>query len=51
MKSSLGIAGQAFKSGQICDDMSKLIPEETEKSKLKVDKEITKVVAVPVLDR
>jgi len=41
MKSILGIAGQAFKTGQICDDMSKLIPEETDKSKLKVDKEIS----------
>jgi len=31
--------------------MSKIIPEETEKAKLKIDKEITKVVSVPVLDR
>ena len=31
--------------------MSKVIPEETDKQKLKLDKEITKICAVPVLDR
>jgi len=31
--------------------MSKIIPEEQDKAKLKIDKDITKLVAVPVLDR
>lgn len=51
MKSSLGVAGQAFKSGQICDDLSKLIAEEKDKTKLKITSDIKKVVAVPILDR
>ena len=51
MKSSLGIAGQAFKSGSICDDMGKLIAEEKDKAKLKIKADIKKVVAVPILDR
>ena len=63
MKASIGIAGevslnissynyvQAFKSGQICDDQSKIISEEKDASKLKFDGTIDKIVAVPVLDR
>lgn len=61
MKSNLGIAGevssqksnflQAFKNGQICEDQSKVIQEERDASKLKFDKPIEKIVAVPVLDR
>lgn len=31
--------------------MTKIIPEEQDKAKLKFDKEINKIIAVPVLDR
>ena len=42
---------QAFNTGLISDDQSKVIAEEKDLNKLKLDKPINRIIAVPVLDR
>lgn len=37
MKAALGIAGHAFQTGLICEDQSKVIPEEKDLLKLKME--------------
>ena len=51
MKAALGIAGHAFQTGHLCEDQSKVIPEEKDQQKLRMEQAVIKVVAVPILDR